>query len=225
MLKISKRLCTAASYVRDGAVVADIGTDHAYLPIYLALENKITSAIASDINEGPISKARENIIKYGLEKKIATSVANGLDGIEKYSPTDIVICGMGGELIAQIIDKSLYAKKNGVRLILQPMTSVKELREYLQNGYSTIAENIVFEDDKIYQVICVEYDGVTRHYTDFELELGIKNIENGGEKFQMLLKATIKKKEKRLNGLKIGGYDISKTESEINELKKLIKGN
>ena len=74
-------------------------------------------------------------------------------------------------------------------------------------------------------MICVEYDGVTRHYTDFELELGIKNIENGGEEFKTLLDSTIKKKEKRLNGLKIGGYDISKTESEINELKKLIKGN
>ncbi len=225
MIKISKRLCTAASYVRNGAVVADIGTDHAYLPIYLALENRITYALASDINEGPISKARENIIKYGLEDKIATAVANGLDGIEKYNPTDIVICGMGGELIAQILESSEYAKKQGIRLILQPMTSVKELREYLQNGYSTVAENVVFEDNKIYQVICVEYDGITRRYTDAELELGVKNIENGGEEFKILLNATIKKKEKRLNGLKTGGYDVFKTESEINELKKLIKGN
>ena len=225
MIKISKRLCTAASYVRNGAVVADIGTDHAYLPIYLALENRITYALASDINEGPISKARENIIKYGLEDKIATAVANGLDGIEKYNPTDIVICGMGGELIAQILESSEYAKKQGIRVILQPMTSVKELREYLQNGYSTVAENVVFEDNKIYQVICVEYDGITRRYTDAELELGVKNIENGREEFKILLNATIKKKEKRLNGLKTGGYDVFETESEINELKKLIKGN
>ena len=106
MLKISERLCTAASYVRDGAVVADIGTDHAYLPIYLALENKITRAIASDVNEGPISKARENISKYNLDNTIDTCIAKGLDGIDKYSPTDIVICGMGGELIAKILDAS-----------------------------------------------------------------------------------------------------------------------
>ena len=225
MLKISKRLCTAASFVRNGAVVADIGTDHAYLPIYLALENRITYALASDINEGPISKARENIIKYGLESKITTAVANGLDGIEKYNPTDIVICGMGGELIAQILENSEYAKKQGVRLILQPMTSVKELREYLQKGYSTIAENVIFEDNKLYQVICVEYDGVIRHYSNAELELGVKNIENGGEEFKMLFDATIKKKEKKLNGLKIGGYDTTEAENEIIELKKLIKGN
>ena len=221
MLKISERLCTAASYVRDGAVVADIGTDHAYLPIYLALENKITRAIASDVNEGPISKARENISKYNLDNTIDTCIANGLDGIDKYSPTDIVICGMGGELIVQILESSEYIKKQGIRLILQPMTMVKELREYLQNGYSTIAENVVFEDNKLYQIICVEYDGIIKQYSDIQLELGIKNIENGGDKLKMLLDALIKKKEKKLNGFKLGGYDTTDIEKEIIELKKL----
>ena len=225
MLKISKRLCTAASYVRDGAVVADIGTDHAYLPIYLALSNRISSAIASDINEGPISKARENISKHNLNDKIHTCVANGLDGIEKYGPTDIVICGMGGELIAQILDKSEYAKKQGVRLILQPMTSIKELREYLQNGYSVIDEDIVYEDNKIYQIICVEYDGVTRKFNDIQLELGTVNIDKGGELFNMLLNSVIKKREKKLSGLTVGGYNTEETEKEIIELKKLLKGN
>ncbi|MBQ4509656.1 MAG: SAM-dependent methyltransferase [Clostridia bacterium] len=221
MLKISERLCTAASYVRDGAVVADIGTDHAYLPIYLALENKITRAIASDVNEGPISKARENISKYNLDNTIDTCIANGLDGINKYSPTDIVICGMGGELIVQILESSEYIKKQGIRLILQPMTMVKELREYLQNGYSAIAENVVFEDNKLYQIICVEYDGIIKQYSDIQLELGIKNIENGGDKLKMLLDALIKKKEKKLNGFKLGGYDTTDIEKEIIELKKL----
>jgi tRNA (adenine22-N1)-methyltransferase len=132
---------------------------------------------------------------------------------------------MGGELIAQILDKSEYAKKQGVRLILQPMTSIKELREYLQNGYSVIDEDIVYQDNKLYQIICVEYDGVIRHYTDTELELGVKNIENGGKEFNMLFEATVKKKEKKLNGLKIGGYDTTEAENEIIELKKIIKGN
>ncbi len=221
MFKISKRLCTAASYVRDGAVVADIGTDHAYLPIYLALEKKISRGVASDINEGPISKARENISKYNLDGIIDTCVANGLEGIDKYSPTDIIICGMGGELIVQILESSEYIKRQGIRLILQPMTTIKELREYLQDGYSIVFENVVFEDNKLYQIICVEYDGIKREYTDIQLELGIKNIENGGEKLKMLIDASVKKKEKKLNGLKHGGYDISEIEKEIIELKKL----
>ena len=224
MLKISKRLCTAASYVRNGAVVADIGTDHAYLPIYLALENRITRGVASDINEGPISKARENIHKYGLENIIDTCVSNGLDGIEKYEPTDIVICGMGGELIAQIIENSSYVKKQGVRLILQPMTTIRELREYLQSGFSTIAENIVHEDNKLYQIIYVEYDGISREYSDAELELGIKNIENDGELFEKLLCSLISKKQKKLDGMKLGGYDTTEIEKEINEFKMLKRG-
>lgn len=223
MFKISKRLCTAASYVRNGAVVADIGTDHAYLPIHLALENKIQRGLASDINEGPIARARENIHKYGLDNIIDTCVADGLDDIEAYAPTDIIICGMGGELIAQIIDKSVYVKKIGVRLILQPMTSIKELRKYLQNGFSTVAENIVFEDNKLYQIICVEYDGIKKEFNNAELELGVKNIENGGELFEKLLDSLIAKKIKKLNGLKLGGYETKETEKEINELR-LIKG-
>lgn len=221
MLKISKRLCTVASYVRSGAVVADIGTDHAYLPIYLALEKKIKRAVASDINEGPISRARENISKYNLVEIIDTCISDGLDGIEKYSPTDILICGMGGELIAQILEKSQYAKKEGVRLILQPMTSVYELREYLQNGYFTFAENIVSEDNKLYQIICVEYDGQYHGMTRAQLELGSKNIENGGDEFEKLLFSAIAKKQKKLDGLRLGGHSTKEIEAELEELKAL----
>lgn len=224
MFKISKRLCTVASYVRSGAVVADIGTDHAYLPIYLALENRIARGIASDINEGPISKARENIHKYGLDNVIDTCIANGLNNIESYAPTDILICGMGGELIAQIIEKSSYVKKQGVRLILQPMTMIRELREYLQNGFFTIAESVVCEDNKLYQIICVEYDGIIRKYSDAELELGIKNIENGGDMFDKLLHSLIAKKQKKLNGMKLGGHDTTEIEKEINELNMFKRG-
>lgn len=220
-LKLSKRLSTAASYVRSGAFVADIGTDHAYLPIYLVSNGIASQALASDINEGPILKARENILRYNLADKIYTEIANGLDKIEKYNPTDIVICGMGGELIAKILDSSSYIKNKNIRLILQPMTSIFELREYLSNGFSTIAENIVREDNKLYQVMCVEYDGKKHCYSSLELELGKLNIQNKGEEFISLLNLTIDKKKKRLNGLKVGGYDTSDVEAEILELEKL----
>ena len=131
---------------------------------------------------------------------------------------------MGGELIAQIIENSSYVKSGGIRLILQPMTSIKELREYLQNGFSTIAENIVLEDNKLYQVICVEYDGITKKYSDTELELGIKNIENGGELYNKLLLSLIAKKQKKLDGLVLGGYDTKEIEKEIKALELLKRG-
>ena len=219
--KISKRLCTAASFVRDGAVVADIGTDHAYLPIYLALNNKIKFAYASDINEGPIQRAEQNIKKYGLESMIKTRVIGGLDEIEKIAPTDIVICGMGGELIVKILEKSTYIRRKDVRLILQPMTHVKEVREYLQNGFSTIAENVVLEDGKIYQILCLQYVGDFCPLTDIENELGKINIEKRTDEFMALLNSTIAKNQKIRDGLLSGGYDTKKIDEEIKELEKL----
>ena len=218
MIKISKRLCTVADYVRNGAVVADIGTDHAYLPIYLAQTNKIQRAVASDINVGPLDRARINIEKNCLNNVIDTYLTNGLNGIEKFEPTDILICGMGGELIAKIIDESSYVKNNGVRLILQPMTMVKELREYLSNGFFTIAENVVFEDNKLYQIICAEYDGKEHNLSNAELELGRKNIEGNSEEYKLLLYSTIAKKQKRIDGLRLGGQDTICAEKELEEL-------
>lgn len=221
VIKLSNRLSTAASYVRSGAFVADIGTDHAYLPIQLVLSGKAIGAVASDINVGPINKAQENIEKYGLTDKIHTNISDGLDGIDKYSPTDILICGMGGELISKILNSSQYIKNENIRLILQPMTSVYELRKYLSNGFSTIAESVVCEDDKIYQIICVQYDGKVHRYTEAELELGKINIMNKTSEFLVLLDATIGKKQKKLKGLRLGGYDTQDIEKEIYELEKI----
>lgn len=220
-IKLSKRLSTAASYVRSGAFVADIGTDHAYLPIYLVSSGIVSGALASDVNEGPIQKAKENIAKYGLCDKINTEIANGLDGIEKYAPTDIMICGMGGELIAKILEASSYVKNSGIRLILQPMTSVYELREYLANGFSTIAENVACEDGKIYQILCVQYDGKEHSYTKAELELGKLNIEKPSKEFLELVNLVISKKRKRFLGLSAGQNDTSEIEEEMYELEKI----
>ena len=220
-IKLSKRLSTAASLVRSGAFVADIGTDHAYLPIYLVQQGIAIGALASDVNQGPINTAQENIKKYGLEDKIFTQIANGLDGVDRYSPSDIMICGMGGELIASIIEASEYAKSREIRLILQPMTSVKELREYLSNGFSVINEKIVCEDGKIYQIICAIYDGATHRYTDAELELGKINIFQKDAGYSELLDSVIVKKEKKLNGLRLGGHETSDVEKDLLELEKL----
>lgn len=219
-IKLSKRLSTAASYVRSGAFVADIGTDHAYLPIHLVLSGKAVGALASDINKGPIITAKEHIEKYGLSDKIRTQIANGLENIEEYEPTDIIICGMGGELIAEILDASKYVKNSKIRLILQPMTSVYELREYLSVGFSAIAENVVCEDGKIYQIICAEYDGKVHSFTKAELELGKFNILNKTPEFYTLLDSVIAKKQKKLKGLHLGGYDTTEILEEIKDLEK-----
>lgn len=218
---LGKRLCAVASFVRDGAVVADIGTDHAYLPIYLVSSGIASGAVASDIKDGPANCARDNVRRFMLEDKIEVRVADGLCGIEKYKPTDIVICGMGGELIADIIDASEYVKNEDIRLVLQPMTSIKELRSYLSNGFFTIDENIAEEDGKLYQVICARYDGKKRNYTEAELELGKENIRKRGELFEKLLNLAIAKKRKAIDGQRLGGRDVSELENELKELEEL----
>ena len=233
-IKLSKRLSAAAAMVRDGAAFAkesskgstsfevrfaDIGTDHAYLPIFLLQNGKVERAYASDINVGPIENANENIKKYELGDKIVTRVASGLDGIEDFQPTDIAICGMGGELIVKILDSAPYVRQNHVRLILQPMTHVELVREYLQNGFYTVAENIVCEDGKIYQVLCLQYDGEFHALTREELELGKLNIEKRSEEFLKLLYSTIAKHQKRIDGIKLGGGDASELEEYVKGLR------
>jgi len=99
------RLMSAAPFVRGG-VIADIGTDHAYLPVWLLLTGRVQGAVATDIREGPLRTAARTVERYGLSGKISLILADGLAGIEKYHPDDIIIFGMGGELIASIIEKA-----------------------------------------------------------------------------------------------------------------------
>lgn len=220
-IKLSKRLSTAASFVRSGAFVADIGTDHAYLPIFLVQNKVVTKAIASDINLGPIQKANENIEKFNMQENIKTVIADGLDGIKGFSPTDILICGMGGELISEIIEKSEYVKNPNVRLILQPMSCAYELREYLSRCFNITDEKIVCEDGKIYQIICANYDGQIHKYSKAELELGNINIKEKTNEYKKLLITTIERKKKIFDGLRLGKHNTEEIERELKELEKL----
>ena len=166
-IKLTPRLLTAVSYVRGGRLVADIGTDHAYLPIYLCDQRKLTPvtvgsgetlcAVAADINKGPVERADEHIAAARLTKYIKTVQTDGLTGLDLYDPQDIIIFGMGGELIASILAAAPWVNAAGRRLILQPMTHAEKLREYLlAAGYSIVGETLSREGDRIYQTICAE---------------------------------------------------------------------
>ena len=220
---LSPRLLAAAELVREGAFIADVGTDHAYLPIYLCLEGRIRGGVASDINRGPIERAKENIEKYGLSERISTELTDGLCNIEKYSPEDILVLGMGGELIASIIDAAAWTKNPDIRLCLQPMTHAEHLRKYLyENGFTVIDERIVIEGDKIYQVILAQFCGGAPSHESIscaELYLGKKNIERGGNELVSLANALLKKLERRALGLDSAGQDTSEINRLIDEIK------
>ncbi len=222
-IKLDPRLSLAASFVKDGGVAADIGTDHAYIPIYLITEGICKKAIASDINEGPLMRAKANSADYGVENSIYFALTDGLDGLplEEMSVTDIIICGMGGELIARIINDSEYAKKADVNLILQPMSSIEELRYYLAgNGFRISDEGICTSQGKIYQCINCTYDGIKRSITPAEAALGKINIEKGcsNPHFLQLLKKITERTTHIIKGKENGGNDTEDDKKLLYEL-------
>ncbi len=169
---LSDRLRAALPYIRHGDVVADIGTDHAYLPIYLVLSGISPVAYACDINEGPCLRARENAREYGVSDKIKISKRNGICGLEGERIDKFTIFGMGGELIASILDAS-PSLPTGTGFILNPMTKAASLRSYLvSHGFSILDDAYARAEGKIYQIICAEKTGNNDTLSPLELTLG-----------------------------------------------------
>ena len=224
-ISLDRRLMAAAEFVRPDAVVADIGTDHAYLPVFLVAGDRAVRAVASDINEGPTLRARKNVAAFGLSDKIEVRRCGGLDGYETSGVTDIVICGMGGELIAEIIASAPFTNNEKIRLILQPMTKAAELRRFLVGGgYSIIGEKLAACDGKIYQIICAEYSGKTDTYTDAELII-CKRFDGKDETlFRELARRSIAELKKRKAGLEKSGRDAALEADIIKDIEKNFGG-
>ena len=161
MVKLSNRLLTVASFVTEGNVLADVGTDHGYIPIYLLQEKKIPRAIAMDINEGPLQRAKEHVAQYGLEGYIETRLSDGVDALKAGEADSILIAGMGGGLVMHILSDGEAVCRQAKELILQPQSELERVRAYLwTNGYVILDEDIVLEDDKFYPMMRVSYQGI-----------------------------------------------------------------
>ncbi|MGE7836966.1 tRNA (adenine(22)-N(1))-methyltransferase [Viridibacillus arvi] len=156
--KLSKRLETVAKFVPQDAIVADIGSDHAYLPCYLVHNNIAKSAIAGEVVKGPYDSACHEVQKEQLTNKITVRLADGLAAIEPGDGvTAITIAGMGGPLITSILEKHPLALEGVERLVLQPNIHAKVIREWaLQNSWKIIDEVILLEDEKIYEILVLE---------------------------------------------------------------------
>lgn len=155
---ISKRLELVASFVPQGAILLDVGSDHAYLPIELVERGKIESAIAGEVVEGPYQSAVKNVEAHGLKEKIQVRLANGLAAFEEADQVSVItIAGMGGRLITRILEEGLDKLANVERLILQPNNREDDLRIWLQeNGFQIVAESILAEAGKFYEILVVE---------------------------------------------------------------------
>ena len=165
LFSLDSRLALCADYVREGARLADIGTDHAYLPVWLAVSGRIKSAAACDVRQKPLQSGSENIDKYGCGNIVTTRLSDGLDEVSPAEADDIVLAGMGGELIVKIISRTEWLKDPDKHIIMQPMTKAFVLREYLcKNGFDIINEKACAFAGKNYSVMLAVYDGRRREY-------------------------------------------------------------
>ena len=160
MVKISNRLMTAAALVTQGYTLADVGTDHGYIPIYLLQQKKIPAAIAMDINEGPLERAKEHIALYGLQAYIQTRLSDGVAALKPGEVEAVLIAGMGGGLVMHILKDGEKVCQSAKELILQPQSEIEHVREFLrEKGYTILAEDMVYEDGKFYPMMKVLYQG------------------------------------------------------------------
>lgn len=150
-MELSPRLQTVADWVPQNAKLADIGTDHGYLPVWLLQNGRISEAIAADLRAGPLDAARRTAKRFGVEGKVSFRLCDGLTGIEPGEVDTVAIAGMGGETIAGILEAAPWTKEDETLLLLQPQTAFFELRTYLsKQGYRILKEKIVCEGNRLY---------------------------------------------------------------------------
>lgn len=170
-MELSPRLLKIASLIPKGSVIADVGTDHGYIPVYCFQKEVITRAIAMDINSMPLKRAETNLVKYGFADKAELRLSDGLAGLCPDEADVIVIAGMGGLLIRDILKNGSHAIGEGTLLLLQPMIAPKELREYLANdGFEIRDEYVVREENKFYNIMAVQRG--TYSMNDYDLYIG-----------------------------------------------------
>ena len=223
---LDDRLKAAADFVRQGAYFADIGTDHAYLPVFLLEEGRIRHAYASDVSRGPVAAAEAHIAASGVGDRITLRLADGLHGLPKDAPdvTDIAVCGMGGELILRLIEEAPFVKKSGIRLILQPMSRANVLRRYLaENGFSIEKETLSRAAGRIYTCMCVSYTGTPYEISELEATLGKAHLSAPHTPiFYDYVAAKLRSAEKKLLGMKRGGLDTAEEEAFADALRCIL---
>lgn len=222
-MKLDNRLMAIADLVRKDKVFADIGTDHAYLPVYLVEKGIIKKGIAADLRVGPLENARDAVVSYGYTEQIELRLSDGLDDFKENEVEEIAVAGMGGLLISSFIERTNWLKNENIHLILQPMTHVEELRKTLFDNNFIIDKEVVAKDgDKLYIILsCYYYTGMTA-YTDLDLIVG-KLPHNSDDLSKEYLAKIHNKYKKKLDALKKADKECTDLEQLVGELKQWLQ--
>lgn len=230
MIELGERLTRVASFVPNGSKVCDVGSDHAYLPVYLIQNKKITSAIAGEVVEGPFLSAKHTVRDYLMEDHIEVRFGDGLQILSKEDEvTAVTICGMGGELISRILEAGYSGSHlNGrERLILQPNVAEHYVREWLMNhSYQIVEETVVSDNHRLYEIIVAEPSNEQVEYTELELKYGPILLKEPSELSVAKWKRTNRKNKEILEQLqksKTPQHEkIEQFEKAFNELQGVI---
>jgi len=224
--KLSARLEAVASFVEQGAILADIGSDHAYLPCHLVKLGRITKAIAGEVVKGPFESAVNNVRKKGLSNEITVRLANGLKAIHDNDGVDTIsIAGMGGPLIASILSDGYEKLANVKRIVTQPNIHASSIREWaVQNGWKIIDEEILKEDHKIYEIIVLERGQAD--YNELEMMVGPFLLKQKSEVFIEKWKRESDEWKRVLASLENAGAttDINNRKKQLQKKIELIGG-
>ena len=220
MIILSKRLRMNASLVTEGYRLADVGTDHGYIPIALVQEGKIPSALAMDVNPGPLKRAEQHISEYQLDSMIHTRLSDGVKQLQPAEADSVLIAGMGGALIIKILEEGKDVLKTVKELILQPQSEIDKVRHYLElAGYVIVKEDMVFEDGKYYPVMKAEL-GEMHYEQEIFYQYGKLLLEQKHPVLREFLLFKFKNCETILQKLTQDGKQEERLQNRMQELKK-----
>lgn len=216
-MQLTPRLQAIAEQVPQGARFVDVGTDHGYLPVWLLRGGRIDSAIAADLREGPLDRARKTAQRFGVAERISFRLCDGLSAIRPEEADTVAVAGMGGETIISILEAAPWTK-DGTVLLLQPMTGAAELRMWLQgHSYQITGERIACEGERLYSILTVK-GGKMPPFSPAELWAG---RQNDGPLRREYLAQVRKKAEKALRGQQVSQVP---DESRVEELTRVLSG-
>ncbi len=199
---LTPRLKKIADMITPCDCIADIGTDHGYLPVFLCGKGKCKTAIASDVNEGPLGRAEDTISQYKMKDRISLRLGSGAETLTPGETDAIVIAGMGGLLIGELLKASPDVFAKAKQIILQPMSSIPELREELyQMGYTIVEEVLVPEEEKLYHILSVIQKPEAETFSRIDFLLGRCLCQNKPAYFDLFIQKEIEKQSRKIFGM------------------------